>query len=451
MAIFGLYLFAVGQNCIEFEVCDDGNLCTVDDRCIDGECIGIQMDCDDGDPCTINSCDPSTGCQFIPIVCEDNDPCTINVCEDGNCVFIPHGCPCDDNDPCTENDVYINGTCIGIPKVCDDGNPCTDDICVNGECIFTDNTNSCDDGDPCTVNDQCIDGVCVGTPMDCDDGDPCTIDSCDPILGCQHELIICEDNDPCTINTCEDGNCVFIPHGCPCDDNDPCTENDVFVNGICTGTPIMCDDGDPCTDDICVNGQCVFIDNTNSCDDGDPCTINDRCVDGVCVGTPMNCDDSDPCTVDSCDPITGCKHEYPNNVFTVTSNADQGPGTLREFISLACDRDTIKFDAGISQININSPIAIQYDISIIGNGKHNLVINGQQTTRIFGIAVNADVKLTGFTLRNGFSSNNGGAFYNLGVVRLSHMALIDNYEGASRKAWSSVNTVIIDEGSCEIR
>ena len=43
--------------------CEDGNLCTTDDSCATGTCVGgPPRDCDDGNPCTVDSCDPVSGC-----------------------------------------------------------------------------------------------------------------------------------------------------------------------------------------------------------------------------------------------------------------------------------------------------------------------------------------------------------------------------------------------------
>ncbi len=37
--------------------CDDGDLCTTDDQCLNGECVGTPMDCADEDDCTEDSCE----------------------------------------------------------------------------------------------------------------------------------------------------------------------------------------------------------------------------------------------------------------------------------------------------------------------------------------------------------------------------------------------------------
>lgn len=74
--------------------CDDGDLCTVDDKCINGLCVGTPKVCNDHNPCTNESCDPATG------NCKWDDP-------------EANGAPCDDGDDLTENDVCIDGVCAG--------------------------------------------------------------------------------------------------------------------------------------------------------------------------------------------------------------------------------------------------------------------------------------------------------------------------------------------------
>jgi len=75
--------------------CDDDNECTVNDVCENGECIGTPIDCNDDNECTIDNCNPSTGeCVYIPVPngqpCDDGDPNTIDdECIDGECIGTP--------------------------------------------------------------------------------------------------------------------------------------------------------------------------------------------------------------------------------------------------------------------------------------------------------------------------------------------------------------------------
>lgn len=284
--------------------CDDGNPCTLEDRCVAGDCVGDLVTCADAGPCTKASCDESTGnCALEPFTgpCDDGDPCTADeTCgESGDCGGGTPICGCatdadcpDDGDPC--NGVYtcdLTGetpTCRvadGTAIVCDtsaDG-PCSITSCNpdTGACEQLTSTGGCDDGDPCTTSDACSQGVCSGTPTDCNDGDVCTDDACGP------------------------GGCVKSPSSAPCNDGDACTSGDVCSGGTCQGTAILCDDGDACTTDGCgANGECVFTASPGaSCSDGNACTTGDTCAaEGACVGTAIVCDDDEPCTADACNP-----------------------------------------------------------------------------------------------------------------------------------------------------
>jgi hypothetical protein len=72
--------------------CSDGSLCTRDDACTDGICLGTPLDCDDRDACTFDACDAATGfCSNAPVDCDDGDACTVDEClpDDGRCAHTP--------------------------------------------------------------------------------------------------------------------------------------------------------------------------------------------------------------------------------------------------------------------------------------------------------------------------------------------------------------------------
>ena len=301
--------------------CDDGNACTKGDQCAAGSCQFVQLqDCDDENPCTGDWCDDESGCmhQDLTAPCDDGDPCTLNdkcvdgacvsgvgqQCDDGNsctsdscqqdgsCLNAPADGDCDDGNACTDGDACVAGECVGgAPLDCDDGNLCTSESCsVATGCVYTMNDNPCDDGDLCTTQDACHLGQCAsGGELNCDDGNLCTDDSCSPEAGCQ-----------------------FTPNTEPCDDGSDCTLEDACSGGWCiSGDFLDCDDGKLCTDDSCDPDQgCVNVDNDALCNDGDECTVGDICQLGVCVaGEPANCNDENQCTVDSCHPLLGCVND----------------------------------------------------------------------------------------------------------------------------------------------
>lgn len=220
--------------------CDDADPCTVESRCEAGSCVPVQfISCDDGNICTDDYCGPDGSCrhEFNTNECDDGDPCTVSDrcnggdcvgggpanCDDGNpctldeckpfagCIYRPADGPCDDKNPCTTQDMCAEGVCIGGPPlICDDNNVCTDDWCEPSQgCMHGWNQAACDDGDPCTTQDRCREGKCVGgPPLDCDDQDPCTQDICVHGIGCQHPPVpeICNGiDDNCNGEVDEEG------------------------------------------------------------------------------------------------------------------------------------------------------------------------------------------------------------------------------------------------------
>jgi hypothetical protein len=92
------------------EFCDDGNPCTMNDRCEAGVCFGDPVVCEPLDACHVAGvCDPGTGLCSNPTA--------------------PDGTPCDDASACTTSDSCQTGVCTGGPLECNDGNNCTDDAC----------------------------------------------------------------------------------------------------------------------------------------------------------------------------------------------------------------------------------------------------------------------------------------------------------------------------------
>lgn len=133
---------------LENKPCNDKNPCTENDHCSAGTCVGgNEISCDDQNPCTDDFCDEKKGCLHIPKdgSCEDGDICTVgDKCLDGKCVSGNRkiGCciqdfDCDDNDICTlEYCDLSNNLCIweGEPDG-DDGVGCAKRFgCISGYC-----------------------------------------------------------------------------------------------------------------------------------------------------------------------------------------------------------------------------------------------------------------------------------------------------------------------------
>ena len=139
--------------------CDDENLCTLADTCINGTCTGGEpVQCTPSDQChDAGTCDPATGVCSKPAkedgaACDDGEICTrTDICIDAactgtepvqNCCVTSTDCPGADS-PCQSNACFQNQCrLLDIPNCCEDTNPVGEDP-------------SCDDNNPCTV-DYCF-------------------------------------------------------------------------------------------------------------------------------------------------------------------------------------------------------------------------------------------------------------------------------------------------------
>jgi hypothetical protein len=238
--------------------CDDANSCTSGDQCVAGSCVGSgpALECNDGQPCTDDLCDPEHGCVFVnnnANSCSDGNACTVNdVCLNGNCVSespadcssaggacatavcdpsgaegncdavtpLPDDSACSDGNACTVGDVCSNGSCTGgsTPDCSSVGGPCATATCdptgLEGNCEVVSplpNGAECSDGNACIVGESCQDGECSGgAAPDCGSSNTaCRTASCDP-GGLE-------------------GNCAVLtprPDGTSCDDSNACTQED---------------------------------------------------------------------------------------------------------------------------------------------------------------------------------------------------------------------------------
>jgi len=242
--------------------CDDLNACTEGESCSAGQCTGgTLLDCDDNNICTVDSCSTKSGCKVVPQsgICNDGDLCTLNdYCFKMKCIGTPVIC---NNKSCFDgvcNDT--SGLCDFLPKNCDDGNECTHDSCNSdsGQCQFI--ANNCNDDDVCT-KDECNNKSCQHQTTDCNDGKACTLDLCDPISGCSNSPIDCDDGLNCTADQCVQGQCENLIVLGACDDGNACTADSCSPKSGCLHSAINpggpCDDGNAATvADFCLAGSC---------------------------------------------------------------------------------------------------------------------------------------------------------------------------------------------------
>jgi hypothetical protein len=309
--------------------CDDGNGCTLEDKCLSGFCVGEVKDCDDGLDCTEDLCSPGTGeCGYAVLSghcligedCFNADDellgsagCSVCTPDEAKMSWtaISEGQSCDDGVFCTQDDICGAGMCSGTTYTCDDKLDCTEDECngdgtcthvtgetfcvVDGICYpaetpgpggcticspgiandgwtFLDDATPCDDGDMCTLEDQCQQGICQTVPKDCTDGLDCTKDICDSGSGdCAYAVVA----ETCLVDgACRaSGDVAPGSHGCAL-----------------------------CKPEVSTNTWTALGDN-EPCDDGQFCTVGDNCSAGICQTEPRSCPDN-ACNKGVCDEVS---------------------------------------------------------------------------------------------------------------------------------------------------
>ncbi len=349
--------------------CEDGNLCTLGDKCLDGVCLpGAPNNCDDQNVCTDDSCTPATGqCQHTAnsAPCSDDNACTLGeTCAGGQCASKGI-VTCIDDDPCTADscdpktglcshlttpacfkpaclaasDCAPGQLCEANSHTCRDclttaDCPAAGQVCQAGSCVAGTKCLSsvackakgqvCNTGAgycvECLTSNDCAAGfLCVGVA--CMVKLPCASDKecpavCDPTLGACVECA--------TSNDCLDGGQCGIDHAChaPVCAGVACKGGSHSDGTGTGGAPMTCKpDGsgfavgscagsNVCLDDGCdAKANCVHLPNSATCQDGDVCTPVDQCVGGVCKpGSKTVCDDNNACTLDLCDGKGGCQY-----------------------------------------------------------------------------------------------------------------------------------------------
>lgn len=108
----------------------------------------------------------------------------------------------------------------------------------------------------------------------------------------------------------------------------------------------------------------------------------------------------------------------------VTTEADSGPGSLRDRVNEADPGDKIKFDPSVEFIRLFSEIVIDKDLRIHGN---DVTLSGNNTNRIFLITnFDSNVFLKGLNFIDG-NETLGGAIRNFGVLTIKKSSFEDNF------------------------
>ncbi|MGH2561692.1 MAG: hypothetical protein ACRDJH_21715 [Thermomicrobiales bacterium] len=258
--------------------CDDGNPCTDNDVCRNGNCHGTPLTCARLDQChDAGVCDPATGQCSHPnspdntncgdgqvccagICCAVGEECASGSCQPGQCLGLDQFCDPANNRCCQDEPTFCEAT-----STCHAANPGSDPTCCHRTGDFcTDTCDCCDfqlcrnsaccrlSDDPCDADDQCCSGVC------------CDGVCCNDFQACCNGACLAE-TEPCVGN---------VPMGGSCEETDDCVP----------GSGLVCADGG--VDDTVVCGDvCCTSTLGASCApnaDGSGC----RCCGSMGCGCP---------------------------------------------------------------------------------------------------------------------------------------------------------------------
>ncbi|MCB9730845.1 MAG: hypothetical protein H6744_19920 [Deltaproteobacteria bacterium] len=304
--------------------CDDGDPCTLDDRCQSGICAGGENDpCDAEGPCRAGTCQAGVGCVYSDV--PDATSCDVAcygqaTCQSGKCQPVTSTrvvCPAS-TDPCVAQwgcEAATGACTLPIPApegtTCDlDADKCSLDACDGaGNCVASGQTETCAAANAkspcwtwtCTAKTGCIQTLFV-EGISCSDGNPCTVnDTCLKTPAdqetCLGTPLAVDDQNPCTDDACVGGVVVHTPvDGVPCDPDSPCSALGTCSAGACVASS-------PCA--CTVDSDCAPP--SNACDGKPFCDKSGaKPVCGILPGTAIQCPTpADPCRVASCDAATG--------------------------------------------------------------------------------------------------------------------------------------------------
>ncbi|RME27330.1 MAG: hypothetical protein D6806_04790, partial [Deltaproteobacteria bacterium] len=305
---------------------DDGQFCTGQETCQDGQCISSgnpcnnPADCDEQNDrcgnCGDGIVDSNAGEQCDPAAGD-------NCCDVATCTWVEDGQPdpqglCAGAGECQQNVCNGSGGCriVNLPA----DSPCGSD--QDTEC---DNPDTCDGAGNCVPNYEQA-GVACGdqTDTECDNPDTCDgAGNCVPNyeqagVACGDQGVECHLDDACDgAGNCQDAG--FVADGTPCtDDGQFCTGPETCQGGQCVSGGNPCSNPADCNEQNDRCGSCgdgvVDAALGEECDPGSP--KNDNCCDpatctwvadgqadpqGACNGAVGDCQ------ADVCDGSGGCR------------------------------------------------------------------------------------------------------------------------------------------------
>ncbi|HLJ92024.1 MAG TPA: right-handed parallel beta-helix repeat-containing protein, partial [Gemmataceae bacterium] len=129
---------------------------------------------------------------------------------------------------------------------------------------------------------------------------------------------------------------------------------------------------------------------------------------------------------------------------TVTTLADDGPGSLRVALTTTQPGGTVDFLPGlIGTITVAQRLEIDHNLAIAGPGAGVITISGNSSVQVFHIASSATVRVSGLTITNGFTGQNGGGIFNEGTLILSDCTVSGNRAQSDGGGINNTGTLIV--------
>jgi hypothetical protein len=127
----------------------------------------------------------------------------------------------------------------------------------------------------------------------------------------------------------------------------------------------------------------------------------------------------------------------PPTAVTVTTLADNGPGSLREAVNIIAPDGLITFDPALAGGTIaltSGQLTAERSMTIDGSGAPGLTVSGNNASRVFQIAAGTTVSLNDLTVSDGAGAPQGGGILNYGVLNLDFVTVTNNTESSTGAA-----------------
>jgi hypothetical protein len=118
-------------------------------------------------------------------------------------------------------------------------------------------------------------------------------------------------------------------------------------------------------------------------------------------------------------------------VFTLTSLADSGNGSLRQSIAHANSGDIITVGTNGTITLTSGELLITNNLTIVGSGPARLAITTTNGPRAFSIASGVTISISGLTIRDITQGSRGAGIYNQGMLAIGNCVLSGNSAGSS--------------------